>query len=40
MTKLEKRLSKPFVGNVSLYGQNGLYKAMDDDEIIKNNGNI
>ncbi len=38
--KLNRKLDKPFRSVVTLYGEQGLYKAMERDEIIKYNANL
>ena len=40
LTELNSKLDKPFKGYVSLYGQSGFYKAMEDDQILKENSNL
>ena len=40
LTELNSKLDKPFKGYVSLYGQSGLYKAMEDNQILKENSNL
>jgi TP901 family phage tail tape measure protein len=40
LAELNKKIDKPFRGIVALHGDNGLYKALQDDQTITENANL